>query len=256
VVQSPMVNAFTIGMDRPFIVLTTGMLDIMTYEEQRFVVGHELGHALSGHAVYRTVLMHLMRLAGTVGWVPVGGWALRAVIAGLMEWQRKSELSGDRAGLLCGQDVHTAISVQLKLAGGARISEIDVDAFLAQAAEYEASGDLRDGVLKLLNLELLSHPFSVLRAAELKKWVDTGEYAAVLRGDYPRRSTDHEAKVSEEFRNAARTYKNNFDTSEDPLIKTVRDIGSGFTGAVDAVGNGIGDVASDIKGRFDHWRKS
>ncbi|OZD89776.1 Zn-dependent protease [Rhodococcus sp. 05-2256-B2] len=256
VVQSPIVNAFTIGMDRPFIVLTTGMLDIMTYEEQRFVVGHELGHALSGHAVYRTVLMHLMRLAGTVGWVPVGGWALRAVIAGLMEWQRKSELSGDRAGLLCGQDVHTAISVQLKLAGGARISEIDVDAFLAQAAEYEASGDLRDGVLKLLNLELLSHPFSVLRAAELKKWVDSGEYAAVLRGDYPRRSTDDEAKVSEEFRNAARTYKNNFDTSEDPLIKTVRDIGSGFTGAVDAVGNGIGDVASDIKGRFDHWRKS
>ncbi|OZD72517.1 Zn-dependent protease [Rhodococcus sp. 05-340-1] len=256
VVQSPMVNAFTIGMDRPFIVLTTGLLDIMTYEEQRFVVGHELGHALSGHAVYRTVLMHLMRLAGTVGWVPVGGWALRALIAGLMEWQRKSELSGDRAGLLCGQDVHTAIRVQLKLAGGARISEIDVDAFLAQAAEYEASGDLRDGVLKLLNIELLSHPFSVLRAAELKKWVDSGDYAAVLRGDYPRRSTDHEARPSEEFRTAARSYKAGFDTSEDPLVRTIRDFGSGFTGAVDAVGNGIGDVASDIKGRFDHWRKS
>ncbi|WP_072804294.1 M48 family metallopeptidase [Rhodococcoides yunnanense] len=256
VLQSPMVNAFTIGMDRPFIVVTTGLLDILTYEEQRFVVGHELGHALSGHAVYRTILMHLMRLAGTIGWIPVGGWALRAIIAGLMEWQRKSELSGDRAGLLCGQDIHTAIRVQLKLAGGARISEIDIDAFLAQAAEYEASGDLRDGVLKLLNIELLSHPFSVLRASELKKWVDTGGYAAVLRGDYPRKSQDHEAKVGDEFRSAAKTYKQNFDTSEDPLIRTIRDLGSGLTGAVDAVGNGIGDVASDIKNRFDHWRKS
>ncbi len=185
VLQTPMVNAFTIGMDKPFMVVTTGLLDVMNYEEQRFIIGHELGHALSGHAVYRTILMHLMRLAGTIGWLPVGGWALRAIIAALMEWQRKSELSGDRAGLLCGQDVHTAIRVQMKLAGGSRVSEIDIDAFLAQAAEYDASGDLRDGVLKLLNIELLSHPFSVLRAAELKKWVDSGDYAAILRGNYP-----------------------------------------------------------------------
>ncbi|MBQ7805478.1 M48 family metallopeptidase, partial [Rhodococcus sp. (in: high G+C Gram-positive bacteria)] len=162
VLQTPMVNAFTIGMDKPFMVVTTGLLDVMNYEEQRFIIGHELGHALSGHAVYRTILMHLMRLAGTIGWLPVGGWALRAIIAALMEWQRKSELSGDRAGLLCGQDVHTAIRVQMKLAGGSRVSEIDIDAFLAQAAEYDASGDLRDGVLKLLIIELLSHPVSVL----------------------------------------------------------------------------------------------
>ncbi|RMB78561.1 M48 family peptidase [Rhodococcus sp. SBT000017] len=252
-VQSPMVNAFTIGMDRPFIVLTTGMLDIMTYEEQRFVVGHELARTVR-HAVYRTVLMHLMRLAA-----PSAGfrWAVGRYVRSsrLMEWQRKSELSGDRAGLLCGQDVHTAIRVQLKLAGGARISEIDVDAFLAQAASTRPVGICATACSSCSTRTPLA-PFSVLRAAELKKWVDNGEYAAVLRGDYPRRSTDHEAKVSEEFRNAARTYKNNFDTSEDPLIKTVRDIGSGFTGAVDAVGNGIGDVASDIKGRFDHWRKS
>ena len=131
-------------MDKPFI-MVTGLLDVMNYEEQRFVIGHELGHALSGHPVYRTILLHLMRLAGAIGWIQVGGWALRAIIAGLMEWQRKSELSGDRAGLLCGQNVHTALRVQMKLAGGSRVSEIDSDAFLAQAAEYEASGDLQDG---------------------------------------------------------------------------------------------------------------
>ncbi|OYD71893.1 M48 family metallopeptidase [Rhodococcus sp. OK302] len=256
VLQTPMVNAFTIGMDRPFMVVTTGLLDIMNYEEQRFVIGHELGHALSGHAVYRTILMHLMRLAGTIGWLPVGGWALRAIIAALLEWQRKSELSGDRAGLLCGQDVHAAIRVQMKLAGGSRVSEIDIEAFLGQAAEYDSSGDLRDGVLKLLNIELLTHPFSVLRAAELKKWVDSGAYSDVLRGNYPRRVDDDDAKISDEFKNAAKTYKQNFDESDDPLIRMVRDIGSGLGGAVGAVGNGVGDVASDIKERFTHWRRS
>lgn len=255
VFQSPAVNSFTIGMDKPFIVVTTGLLDVMNYEEQRFVIGHELGHALSGHAVYRTILLHLMRLAGTIGWVPIGGWALRAIIAGLMEWQRKSELSGDRAGLLCSQDVHTALRVQMKLAGGSRVREIDPDAFLAQAAEYDASGDLRDGVLKLLNIELLSHPFSVLRAAELKRWVDDGEYAQILRGEYPHRSADDDARIGDEFRNAARTYKQNFDQSDDPLIRVLRDVGSGLGDAVGAVGHGVGEVAADIKERFSHWRR-
>ncbi|MCQ4121558.1 M48 family metallopeptidase [Rhodococcus tibetensis] len=254
VLQTPVVQSFTIGMDKPFIVVTTGLLDVLNYEEQRFVIGHELGHALSGHAVYRTILLHLMRLAGTIGWLPVGGWALRAIIAGLMEWQRKSELSGDRAGLLCGQDVHTALRVQMKLAGGSRVSEIDTDAFLAQAAEYDASGDLRDGVLKLLNIELLAHPFSVLRAAELKKWVDDGGYAAVLRGEYPRRGED-DTRIGDEFRSAARTYKQNFDASNDPLIRMLREIGSGLGGAATVVGNGVGEVATDIKDRFNHWRR-
>ncbi len=126
----------------------------------------------------------------------------------------------------------------MKLAGGSRVSEIDPDAFLAQAAEYDASGDLRDGVLKLLNIELLSHPFSVLRAAELKRWVDDGEYAQILRGEYPHRSADDDARIGDEFRNAARTYKQNFDQSDDPLIRVLRDVGSGLGDAVGAVGHG------------------
>ncbi|MDT0488879.1 M48 family metallopeptidase, partial [Streptomyces doebereineriae] len=123
----------------------------MTHDEMRFVIGHELGHALSGHAVYRTMLHHLMRLASSFGFVPIGGWALRAIVAALQEWQRLSELSGDRAGLLCGQDFDMAIRVELKLAAGRHLDKLDSQAFLAQARDYDATGDMRDGVLKLLN---------------------------------------------------------------------------------------------------------
>ena len=255
VVQSPLVNAMTIGMDKPFIVLTTGLIDMMDAEELRFVIGHELGHALSGHAVYRTILMHLMRLAGNLGWVPVGGWALRAIIAALMEWQRKSELSGDRAGLLCGQDLEVAIRLQLKLAGGRHIDQMNTEAFLEQAAEYDARGDLRDGVLKLLNTEMQTHPFSVLRAAELKKWSDSGEYATVLAGDYPRRQDDKEASIGAEFRTAAKTYKNNFDQSDDPLMRTLKDVGGSVGTAASAVGHGVGEFANDMRDRFSNWRR-
>lgn len=204
VMQSPIADAFTIGMGKPFTVITSGLYDLVTHDEMRFVMGHELGHALSGHAVYRTMMMHLLRLARSFGVLPVGGWALRAIVAALLEWQRKSELSGDRAGLLCAQDLDTALRVEMKLAGGCRLDKLDSEAFLAQAREYETSGDMRDGVLKLLNLELQTHPFSVLRAAALTHWVDTGGYAKVIAGEYPRRADDGNAKFADDLGAAAR----------------------------------------------------
>ncbi|MFE7746794.1 M48 family metallopeptidase [Nocardia sp. NPDC057455] len=254
VLQSPQVNAFTIGMDQPFIVLTTGLLELMDTEELRFVVGHELGHALSGHAVYRTMLMHLLRVSASIGWMPVGGWALRGIVAALMEWSRKSELSGDRAGLLCGQDVDASVRVHMKTAGGAWVKEMNHGAFLAQADDYERSGDLRDGVLKLLNLELQSHPFSVLRAAELRRWIQSGDYDRVLAGDYPHRHQDRATRITDEMKTAARTYRANFDQSEDPLIRTVRTLGRDVGAAASTVAHEVGDTVAKLGKRFGDWR--
>jgi Zn-dependent protease with chaperone function len=266
VLQQPMPHAMTIGMDQPFVVLSTGLLDLLDDEELRFCLGHEIGHAESGHAVYQTMLRHLWGLARSMGWVPVGYWVLRAMIAALMEWSRKAELSGDRAGLLAGQDRDAALRVQMKLAGGARLDEMDPDAFLAQAADYDATGDLRDGVLKLLNLEPQAHPFSVLRAAELQRWGDSGEYDRMLAGDYPRRTGDRSVSIGEEMRTAARTYRTNFDMSADPLIRTLRDVGRDFGTAFDAVGQGVAETVANLRDRFtrrpgrpqgeDAWRST
>ena len=113
VIQDPKVNAMALGTDKPFIVVTTGLLDLMDAEETRFVVGHELGHVLSGHAVYRTMLYHLILLAARIAWMPLGYIGLRAIIWGLEEWYRKSELSCDRAGLLAGQDLSAGRRVRV-----------------------------------------------------------------------------------------------------------------------------------------------
>src|SRR5437764_407322 len=93
VTQNPLVSAMTLGSDKPFMVVTTGLLDLHDPEEIRWVIGHELGHVLSGHAVYRTMLFHLIGLAQKVIWFPFGYLGLRAIIWGLEEWFRKSELS-------------------------------------------------------------------------------------------------------------------------------------------------------------------
>lgn len=233
VVNNPVPNASTLGVDRPFIVMTSGMYELTNDDERRFVLAHEVGHAMSGHALYTSLLMHLLNLAGNFGWVPAGGLGLRAIIAGLREWQRKAELSGDRAGLLATQDIDAALRVHMKLAGGAHLDRIDLDAFLQQATDYERSGDLRDGLLKLLNTERSTHPFAVVRAAELRRWADSEEYRAILEGRYPRREDDHTASFGETAREAARSYRQRIEESSDPLVSAMRGVGSTIGDAAD-----------------------
>src|SRR5580700_3237370 len=88
VTQSPLVNAMALGRDKPFIVITTGMVNLYDPEELRWVVGHELGHILSGHAVYRTMLLILLRLAARIAWTPIS-FGIQAIVWGLEEWFRK-----------------------------------------------------------------------------------------------------------------------------------------------------------------------
>src|SRR3954452_1245335 len=160
VVQDPVPNAMAIGTDHPFIVLNTGLVDLLDDEELRFVVAHEVGHVLSGHAVYRTMALILAGLGARLAWLPLGNIAIAAILMGLNEWQRKSELSADRAGLLAGQDLEAGKRALMKLAGGGRLTEMDAEAFREQAREYDAAGDVRDGLLKFLNLLTRSHPYA------------------------------------------------------------------------------------------------
>jgi Zn-dependent protease with chaperone function len=222
VTQNPIVNAMALGSDKPFIVINTGLIDLLDAEELRTVVGHELGHVLSGHAVYRTMLFHLINLAARIAWVPLGYIGLRGIIWALEEWYRKSELSCDRAGLLAAQDPDAARRVLMKLAGGARLSELNSDAFMEQAHDYDAVPDVRDGLLKILQLQGNSHPFAVTRFAELTRWIDSGAYERILAGDYPRRDTDSTATIGEEIRNAAKSYQESWQRTEDPLVGMFR----------------------------------
>ena len=223
VTQNPLVNAMALGRDKPFIVITTGMVNLYDPEELRWVVGHELGHILSGHVVYRTMLLILLRLAARVAFLPIT-LGLGAIIWGLEEWFRKSELSCDRAGLLAGQDVDAARRALMKLAGGAQLSELNPDAFREQAHEYDAVPDLRDSILKILQLQGNTHPFAVVRFAELDYWATHGAYERILGGDYTRRDTDSSASVGEEVRNAAKAYQESWNRSQDPLIGIFRGV--------------------------------
>ena len=94
--------------------------------------------------------------------------------------------------------------------------------------------DLRDSILKLLQLQGNTHPFAVVRFAELDRWATDGSYESILAGDYPRRDTDRDASFTDEVRNAANSYRDSWSRSEDPLAGIFRGVAE--TGARAASG--------------------
>ena len=142
---------------------------------------------MSGHAVYQTLLQRLIQLSGVLD----GGPDRRARLSA-RSWPRSTSGRARRSspptgpGLLATQDPATAFRVHMKLASGGHLDDLDATSFFAQGAEYD-DADLRDSVLKLLLIENRIHPFAVVRATELRRWVDSGDYTRILGGDYPRR---------------------------------------------------------------------
>jgi Zn-dependent protease with chaperone function len=203
--QTPFVNAGAFGMERPFIVINSGALKLLDDDEMRALLGHELGHVMSGHALYHTILVLIVFVGLNV--LPfLTGIVLAPIQFALLEWYRKSELSSDRAGLLASQDPTAAMRMFLKMAGGGDVTEMNLSAFLEQAKEYEESGGALDRVFKILNTLPQSHPFNTLRAAELQRWIADGHYDRVLRGEYTRRGPEAEQRPIDQDIDAARDH--------------------------------------------------
>jgi Zn-dependent protease with chaperone function len=206
VTQTPFVNAGAIGFDEPFIIVNSGTLGLLSRDEQRDVLAHELGHIMSGHVTYSTIAVILINF-GLRNLPFLAGIALLPIQIALLEWYRKAELSCDRAGLLGTQDLRASLGTYLKLAGGSAGDDtIDLDEFLAQAEEYETAGGAWDSALKILNTVFRDHPFNTVRAAELQRWGTSPAYDSILRGEYPRRGQAGDQPLTDDYAAAAGYY--------------------------------------------------
>lgn len=180
------VNAFTAGVEEPIVVIDSGCVDLLSYEELLFVFGHEVGHIKSRHVLYHQMAQVLPFLGEILGAATLGVGKLfsAGLQAALLHWVRMSEFTADRAGLLACQDPRAASGALMKAAGmpAKYFNRMSVDDFVAQAKEFENSSiDIFDKVAQTLSIVWQDHPWTVLRAAQSYRWIDDGAYDRILR---------------------------------------------------------------------------
>lgn len=223
--------AATIGSKKPIIVVDSTALQRLGPGEQRVLLGHELGHILSDHVLYITALNILIAAGGSLP--TLLGLPFRAVKTVLLEWYRAAELSSDRAATLVVRDPQIVCRMLMVTASGLPAEQLNLDAFMAQAMEYENWDDPSDRVRRFFWEINITHPYAVRRVSEVMKWVQSGEYDRIIRGDY--RTRDEEADVRAEAGDAMEFYAERFRGA-------FRDIGENVTN----LGNQVGGVAEQV----------
>ena len=224
--QFPFANAYTIGSKQPIVLLNSELLHLLDDAGRRSVLAHEAAHVHSDHVLYQTALLILLRL-GSSRLPALAGLPLLGIRLALLEWFRAAELSCDRAAALVTRDATAVCRSLMVLSAGAAADELNLDAFIAQAAEYEEGGQGLDRLTKLMNDMSLTHPMPVRRVRQLTEWVHSGEYDRIVAGEYVRRG--HEPPLKDEADGASAHYADR------------------IGGALQQAGSSIGEIGEQLR---------
>lgn len=170
-------NAYAMGETRTAITITSGLLQLMTEDEVRAVIGHECGHILCHHMLYTTMVNYIMRYSPGIPEIS------QSAVVALLYWNRKSELSCDRvAAYVTSPEIAT--SMLARLAGGPPelTYDFDLEEYAKQANEYESirTEDLWNKTLQAWMTLTLDHPFNSVRTRELLKWTRSEQYVNLM----------------------------------------------------------------------------
>ncbi|MTJ47868.1 M48 family metallopeptidase [Dolichospermum sp. UHCC 0259] len=207
IAQNAQVNSYALGQEHPYIVVNTGLLDLLNETELRTVLAHELGHIKCGHTILIQMAIWAMNAAEAIGELTfgLGNIVSQGLIYAFFEWRRKAELSADRAALLVMDDLNPVMSSMMKLSGGSHkyAHECSLQEFIQQSEKYQALDD--DGLNQVYKFLLyngaqgmmLSHPFPVERLHYLRSWAVSEEYQQIKKGNY-QRTADGSVNVTPE----------------------------------------------------------
>ncbi|MCE9559274.1 MAG: M48 family metallopeptidase [Armatimonadetes bacterium] len=193
--SNPFPNAFTGGVERPYIVLRSSILDTLTDDQIFDVIGHELGHIKAGHVLYQSIADCLKPLLEMVGrrTLGLGDIASIGILAAFREWSRQAEFTADRAGLLACQNLETAMGGNLALsAGPSRFShEVNLDAYVDQARAYQEmspADNFGKAIWFFMYGFAATHPMPVSRTKEIERWYLSGAYDNIINADFSKAS--------------------------------------------------------------------
>jgi Zn-dependent protease with chaperone function len=187
--QFPLANAATFGTERPVVILNSELVRLLDEDGRRAVLAHEAAHIHADHILYQTALLILLRV-GTAGLPALAGLPLMAIRLALLEWSRGAELSCDRAAAIVTRDPLAVCRALMILTGGEAAADLNLDAFIAQAMDYDVGGKGLERITKLLQDMGVTHPLPVRRVRMLLDWVRQGEYDRIIGGEYVRKGEE------------------------------------------------------------------
>lgn len=146
-------NAFTVGSDdEPYIVLGNMLVRVMDPVKLEFIIGHECGHIAMGHVVYHTVVSTAGSFSNAIP--VIGPIVYNTSSLALTAWSRRSEITADRAGLLCCLNLEEAKKSLLQLQSGfIDANQLDINNYVKNSKRYR-----RRSVLRRVNEFVQAHP--------------------------------------------------------------------------------------------------
>lgn len=173
-------NAMAFGNDEEaYIAVSPLMVKMMSERQLRFVIGHECGHVAMGHMVYHTVISIATAFASAV---PVIGPVVDMVgTLPLKAWSRRSEITADRAGLLCCGDSEVAQKALLQLEMPfMNPDDISLEGYVKGSDKY-----LKEGFIRRLNEFNDAHPIIPKRIHALQVFVSSEKYCRITGKPVP-----------------------------------------------------------------------
>ncbi|MBK6900825.1 MAG: M48 family metallopeptidase [bacterium] len=165
VFQSPVANAYASGFwGDCFIVVNSGLIEMLNHDELLFVLGHEMGHVRYGHTTW-------MALA-----YPVQGQHRMFPVTDLLQllfnaWHLRAEYTADRGGTLAAGFADPGVRTQIKLALGSTLG--DEDAINSILTDLEGAADDRfEHIVELFG----THPLPKNRIREIVRFARTDKF--------------------------------------------------------------------------------
>ena len=194
-------NAFTGGITAPFICVTSELIKQMPPQMVGSTISHECGHIACKHYLYHSLARSFSNgiEASPLSKIPAIRKHLSdALVTALLFWDRCSELSADRAAVLCDGDAGKTIDALLRVHGFDQ--DVNRDEFIRQALDLKAfvNDSASNKMMEQMIVQWDSHPLLATRAYECYDWAQSNRFKGILTGEVTEETVAAEDNAIEE----------------------------------------------------------
>ncbi len=200
-VRDKEMNAATMGTTNPCIYVTSGLVKYLPLPQIASVLAHECGHIACKHYLYHSIVANVINKLNDSPLGYVGAFR-RFVTPGMVNaflfWDRCSELSADRAAILCDGKSETMVDALIRIHG---YDNINRDEFIKQAVDLHSFVNDTKGnkAIEQMVVSGESHPRLATRVYECCEWSKTDCFKSILNGTYQQIMTEHPDLTEEEI---------------------------------------------------------